>query len=146
MVYNERITPQFINKLKHNEVFVFGSNTLGRHGKGAAKDALKFGAKYGHGEGLFGKTYAIPTKGVDLSKAFSIDEIKYYVEGFVEHVKNHPNNIYLVTDVGCGLAGYKPRDIAPLFKDLVNVKNAYFSTGFWKILKKYIQSNDENTL
>lgn len=141
MDYKNRITPPYIKKLKDNEVFVFGSNIMGRHGKGAAKDAMNFGAKYGKGEGIQGKTYAIPTKGEDLKKSLSLEEIEQAVLRFKEYVDNNPKKTYLVTEIGCGLANYKPRDIAPLFKGLVNNKTVYFSENFWKKLKSYINES-----
>ena len=99
-----------------SEVFVFGSNLAGRHGKGAAKDALKYhGAKYGEGVGHFGNSFAIPTKGYNL-EVLSLKRIKQFVDMFLFYSKDNPNLTFRVTPIGCGLAGYKPEDIAPLFK------------------------------
>jgi hypothetical protein len=117
-------TPNNITKLKDNEIFIFGSNISGRHGKGAALSALKWGARYGKGIGLSGKTYAIPTKDSNL-KTLSIEEIKKYVDSFINFTKDNPQYIFLVTEIGCGLAGYKPKDVAPLFKAALDLKNIY---------------------
>ena len=96
-------------------VFVFGSNLAGIHGAGAAKAALKFGARMGHGVGLVGRSFAIPTKDADLN-TMPIDAIKPYVDRFKKATHEYPQASFFVTRVGCGLAGYKDKDIAPLFK------------------------------
>lgn len=101
--------------------FVFGSNLAGIHGAGAAKIAVaKFGAVYGIGKGYRGRSYAIPTKDRDL-RSLSLDEIEHYVRDFVEYT-NHGMIIdsYFVTRVGCGLAGYRDSQIAPMFKGAKN--------------------------
>lgn len=98
-----------------NQVFVFGSNLAGIHGAGAAKAALQYGARMGHGIGLQGLTYAIPTKDVDI-KTMPIDNIKPYIERFKKMTQEYPQAEFFVTRVGCGLAGYKDSQIAPLFK------------------------------
>jgi len=111
------ITPDKITELKPNEVFVFGSNEVGIHGAGAAKLAHeKFGAKWGVGLGLEGKTYAIPTKDYNI-KTLDLYRINLYVLYFKTDVKRHKDLNFLVTEIGCGLAGYEPKDIAPFFKD-----------------------------
>ena len=98
-----------------NEIFVFGSNLAGIHGAGAAKAALRYGARHGHGIGLVGQSYAIPTKDVDI-KTLPIDNIKPYIERFKKVTLQYPQAKFFVTRVGCGLAGYKDSQIAPLFK------------------------------
>ena len=127
----ERITPENINSLAENEVFVFGSNLSGRHGKGAAKTALGWGAKYGQASGIQGKTYGIPTKDASIRRTLSIEEIKPFVDDFIEFAKANENFIFLVTEIGCGLAGLKPKEVAPLFKEAVNVDNIYLPARFW---------------
>ncbi len=98
------------------EIFVFGSNLAGRHGKGAALYARKFhGAVYGVGVGLTGSSYAIPTKGYNL-EILPLETIARYVEQFKEFAANNPQYNFKVTRVGCGLAGYKDADISPMFK------------------------------
>ena len=129
-----RTTPDNITELAENEVFVFGSNQSGRHGAGAAKTALKWGAKYGQGVGLCGKTYAIPTKDHSVKRSLSIEEIKPYVYDFIEHARYHIGNIFLVTEIGCGLAGHAPKDIAPLFKECKDLENVYLPERFRRYL------------
>ena len=99
----------------HRQVFVFGSNLAGIHGAGAAKAALRYGARLGHGIGLQGMTYAIPTKDSDLN-TLSIEVITPYIDRFKKFTLDHPHAEFFVTRVGCGLAGYKDAQIAPLFK------------------------------
>jgi hypothetical protein len=105
------------------EIFVFGSNLAGRHGKGAALFAKKHhGAILGQGRGLQGSSYAIPTKGYDL-KTLPLNEISFYVHSFLLFAEANGDMIFNVTAIGCGLAGYSPRDIAPMFKKCpANVK------------------------
>jgi len=99
-----------------DKIFVFGSNEAGRHGAGAAKRAREaYGAKHGRGWGLQGKSFAIPTKDGKL-KTLPLNKIVLYVNSFKEFAKINPDTFY-VTRIGCGLAGYKDREIAPLFKD-----------------------------
>lgn len=127
-----RVTPDNITKLNTNEIFVFGSNLSGRHGKGAAKQALTWGAKWGQAAGLQGKTYGIPTKDASIRRTLSIVEIKPFVDDFIKFAKNNQNLIFLVTEIGCGLAGLKPKDVAPLFNECVNIENIYLPGRFWK--------------
>ena len=129
-----RITPNIITKLKDNEIFIFGSNLSGRHGKGAAKTALGWGAKWGQAKGLQGKTYGIPTKDASIRRTLTIEEIKPFVDEFIEFAKANENLIFLVTEIGTGLANHKKENIAPLFKQAVNYKNIYLSKDFWFIL------------
>jgi hypothetical protein len=96
-------------------VFVFGSNLAGRHGKGAAFEAArKWDAIRGQGEGRQGNAYAIPTKGHRL-EILSLDAIEAAVRRFLDHAREHPRDSFIVTAIGCGLAGYEPREIAPMF-------------------------------
>jgi len=97
------------------EVWVFGSNLQGRHGKGAALEAVKnHGAKYGVSLGMAGNSYAIPTKNTPY-EALPLSEIQGYVEDFISYAESHKNRTFIVTAIGCGLAGYKPSQIAPMF-------------------------------
>lgn len=113
-----RITPERITELSMCEIFIFGSNLEGQHHGGAARTAHDlFGAEWGVGVGPTGKCYAIPTM------HGGIQDIKPYVDDFVEYVKKHPNNRFLVTRVGCGIAGFKDREIAPLFKEIKDTPN-----------------------
>ena len=127
----ERTTPENIKSLAENQIFVFGSNLSGRHGKGAAKTALGWGAKWGQAKGLQGKTYGIPTKDASIRRTLTIEEIKPFVDEFIEFAKDNPNLIFLVTEIGCGLAGLKPKEVAPLFKEAVNVFNIHLPPRFW---------------
>jgi hypothetical protein len=98
-------------------VFVFGSNLAGRHGKGAALWAREHrGAIYGQGEGLQGNSYGIPTKDKRL-KTLPLDAIATHVATFVGFARAHPDMIFQLTPIGCGLAGYTPPQIAPMFED-----------------------------
>lgn len=98
------------------DIFVFGSNLAGRHGKGAALYALQHrGAQYGQGIGLQGLSYAIPTKDEHL-RSLPLAEIGRFVEQFLTFAKEHPKLQFEVTPIGCGLAGYRPVDIAPMFE------------------------------
>ncbi len=135
--YSNRITPENIISLRYNEVFVFGSNLRGFHGAGAALYALKnFRAILGIGIGLQGESYALPTKGVK-SHTLNINIIKIFIDNFIQdYAKKFPELIFLVTPIGCGLAGYTPEDIAPLFKDAIEVENIHLPESFWKILIK----------
>ena len=130
----ERTTPEIIKTISENEVFVFGSNLSGRHGKGAAKTALGWGAKWGQAKGLQGRTYGIPTKDASIRRTLTIEEIKPFVDEFIEFAKANENFIFLVTEIGTGLANHKKENIAPLFKQAVNYKNIYLSKDFWFIL------------
>lgn len=99
------------------EIFVFGSNLAGRHGKGAALEARnKHGAKYGQGVGLQGNSYAIPTKDAHL-QTLSLAQIRFFVSTFLDTANNRPDLTFRLTPIGCGLAGYKPEQIAPMFCD-----------------------------
>lgn len=128
------ITPKNITNLKDNEIFVFGSNEAGRHGKGAAKTAMKWGAKYGQAEGLQGMTYAIPTVNSTITNSLPIEEIKFYVDRFIDFVNFHEEYMFLITEVGCGLAGKTAKEIAPLFNRLLYAKNISLPLNFFKIL------------
>lgn len=99
------------------EVFVFGSNLAGRHGKGAALHARKHhGAIYGQGIGLQGTSYGIPTKDHSL-QTLPLEIIEIYVQDFIEFANTNSHLTFQVTRVGCGLAGYRDAQIAPMFKD-----------------------------
>ena len=111
-----RTTSYNITELKENEIFVFGSNLGGKHGAGAAKFAHKrFGAVYGCGEGLQGRCYAIPTKGYRM-EVLPLDTVRRFVQKFLRYAACSSDCTFLVTKIGCGLAGYETRDIAPMFE------------------------------
>jgi hypothetical protein len=127
-------TPDYITELDPNEIFVFGSNLSGVHGAGAARTALKWGAKYGNGVGIQGKTYAIPTKDKSIRRTLTINEIKPFVDNFIVFCKDNPQLKFLVTEIGCGLAGLKYEQVAPLFKEAVNLKNIWLPENFHKYI------------
>jgi hypothetical protein len=103
-----------------NMLFVFGSNLAGRHGRGAAKDALnKYGAIYGMGQGMQGDSYAIPTKDHNI-QTLPLEQIANFVETFKRFTLMHPDLTFYVTAIGTGLAGYQHHEIAPMFKGVQN--------------------------
>lgn len=125
----ERTSLRRIEILKANEIFVFGSNLQGSHGGGAARIAhAKWGAIWGQGVGLQGQTYAIPTM------HGGVETIKPYVDEFIQFAKDNPDKIFLVTEIGCGIAGFYVKEIAPLFKDAVDVENIHLPERFWEVL------------
>ena len=124
--FSHRITPDNIRSLGNNEIFVFGSNLAGAHGGGAARIAAeRFGAIMGQGVGLQGQSYAIPTM------QGGVNTILPYVEEFIRFADCHPELTFLVTRIGCGIAGFRPREIAPLFAGAVNVENIHLPKDFW---------------
>ncbi|MBR5784642.1 MAG: hypothetical protein IKY43_05690 [Bacteroidales bacterium] len=125
----ERVSPRFINSLSDNEIFVFGSNLQGHHGGGAALIAYeKFGAVWNEGVGLHGKTYAIPTM------HGGVDDIKPYVDEFIDFAKENKQYKFLVTRIGCGIAGFKDHEIAPLFAKALELENVYLPLSFLEYL------------
>lgn len=125
IVYNRACTPERISELKENEVFVFGSNLAGAHGGGAALLAYeRFGAVWGEGVGLHGQTYAIPTM------QGGVDTIKPYVDDFISFAKENTHLDFLVTRIGCGIAGFRDEEIAPLFRDAIDVENIILPKEF----------------
>lgn len=128
-IYNGAVrpeyTPEAISSLKADEVFVFGSNLDGRHGGGAARAAVnKFGAIWGQGVGLQGQSYAIP------SMQGGVETIKPYVDQFIAFAQEHTELFFYVTRIGCGIAGFKDRDIAPLFKEAMSMSNVCLPESF----------------
>lgn len=124
-----RISPDRITTLRSDEVFVFGSNLAGMHGGGAARLAYeRFGAVWGQGVGLQGQSYAIPTM------QGSVGTIAPYVDGFIEFACRHPEKKFLVTEIGCGIAGFTPAQIAPLFERAADVGNIWLPARFWDVL------------
>ena len=121
----KRVTPERITELGENEVFVFGSNLAGAHGGGAALLAYrKFGAIWGQGVGLQGQSYGIPTM------HGGVDAIKPYVDEFIEFSKTRPDLTFLVTRVGCGIAGFTNEEISPLFVKAHEVENIVLPSGW----------------
>lgn len=125
-----RIIPSVIYSLAPNEIFVFGSNALGMHHAGAARVAYnEFGAEWGNGEGLQGQSYSIPTMEGEHNTKLAIMR-------FTQYAREHPELKFLVTPVGCGIAGNTPEEIAPMFKDAAYLENVYLPISFWKVLMK----------
>ena len=125
----ERVTPDKVEALRPGQIFVFGSNLAGHHDGGAAYVALrKFGAVYGQGVGLQGQCYAIPTM------QGGVDTIRPYVDEFIEFAATHRDLTFFVTRIGCGIAGFKDEEIAPLFERAVALPNVCLPKSFWRVL------------
>lgn len=125
--FKDRIAPDFIHTLKENEIFVFGSNLGGVHGGGAARIAMeKFGAVMGQGVGLQGQSYAIPTM------QGGVETIEPYVKEFFQFAEEHPEMTFLVTRIGCGIAGFTDAEIAPMFVSAIHLPNVYLPLSFWE--------------
>lgn len=118
-------------------IFVFESNEAGIHGAGAAKFALSKGAVMGVGFGRQGKTFAIPTKDWSIGH-LELPVIQHYVERFIAYAEKHPDTVFHVTAIGCGLAGYKHSQIAPLFRH--NCADALPNVLFDEAWKPYLCS------
>lgn len=126
-------TPEFITHLNEGEIFVFGSNLAGRHGGGAARVAHRyFGAEWGIGVGLTGQTYAIPTM------QGGVETIAPYVDEFIEFASNHEELKFYVTRIGCGIAGFRDEEIAPLFRKALGKANIILPETFYNILRGLI--------
>lgn len=139
MKITNKVTPAYIGGLKDNEIFVFGSNKSGIHGAGAARLAKdKFGAIPGLGEGPMGDCYAIPTVDYNIKGSLSLEVIKKHVIKFINRAKEETDFQFLVTEIGCGLAGHRVEDIAPLFKEAINVDNISLPQRFIEVLENGI--------
>ncbi len=124
-----RITSPRIQALESSQIFVFGSNLQGRHGGGAALLAYRqWGAVWGQGVGLQGQTYGIPTMHGGQ------EEIRPYVDQFIDFAREHPELTFLVTEIGCGIAGFRPEEMAPLFRRAAEVENIHLPQRFWDVL------------
>lgn len=132
----KRISSNRITILAPNEIFVFGSNLQGAHGGGAARMAYEhFGAVWGEGVGLFGQSYAIPTM------QGGVETIKPYVDNFLQFAQMHGELDFLVTEIGCGIAGFTPDEIAPLFFRAIeaDIKNVYLPESFYTVYERKIR-------
>lgn len=126
-----RTAPDRIAELRDDEIFVFGSNLAGMHGGGAARMACRcFGAVWGQGVGLQGQSYAIPTM------QGGVETIRPYVDEFIDFARRHSHLKFLVTEIGCGIAGFTPEEIAPLFAAAVSVENIWLPARFWEVLTR----------
>lgn len=125
----DTFTPDFIKTLSENEIFVFGSNLAGMHGGGAAFAAFRhFGAIMGQGVGLQGQSYAIPTM------QGGVETIKPYVDEFIAFARQHQELRFLVTRIGCGIAGFTDQQIAPLFVEALDEPNIALPKSFVDVL------------
>ena len=125
-----RYTPENISSLAENEIFVFGSNLQGSHGGGAAAAAVRyFGAVWGQGVGMQGQCYAIPTM------HGGVDAIRPYVDEFIDYAIQHPELTFLVTRIGCGIAGFKDEQMAPLFAAALDLPNVVLPKTFVDVIK-----------
>jgi hypothetical protein len=135
-MYHRNFTPERISSLKENEIFVFGSNLKGFHGGGAAAAALHhFGAIWGKGVGLQGQSYAIPTM------HGGPEAIQPYVDEFIQFAKDHPGLTFYVTKIGCGIAGFEIAEIAPLFREAIDVENIILPEEFVDLLVNQTSNN-----
>lgn len=130
-MYNREYTPERISELKENEIFVFGSNLAGSHGGGAAWLAYeRFGAVWGQGVGLQGRSYGIPTM------QGGVETIRPYTDEFIAFAAAHPEYKFLVTRIGCGIAGFTPQEMAPLFAKAIDMENVLLPKAFVDIIQK----------
>lgn len=130
-MYNREYTPERISELKKNEIFVFGSNLACSHGGGAAWLAYeRFGAVWGQGVGLQGQSYGIPTM------QGGVETIRPYVDEFIAFAATHTEYLFLVTRIGCGIAGFTPQEMAPLFAKAIDMENVLLPKGFVDIIQK----------
>lgn len=126
-----RFSSERIESLRADEIFVFGSNRQGWHGRGAAAYARqRFGAVWGEGIGRTGQCYAIPTMDG------SVEKIRPYVEEFVVYAEAHPELTFLVTEIGCGIAGYTVTQIAPFFSAALDLPNVLLPQRFVEYLQQ----------
>lgn len=132
-----KYTPEHITELGPDDIFVFGSNLAGHHHGGAARVAYeKFGAIWGQGVGIQGQSYAIPTM------QGGVETIKPYVDEFINLAREWDQNTFYVTRIGCGIAGFKDEEIAPLFADAIDLYNVRLPESFVKIIEK--QKSEES--
>lgn len=125
-----KYTPENITELEPDDIFVFGSNLEGMHLGGAARMAVeKFGAIMGLGVGIQGQSYAIPTM------QGGVDTIKPYVDQFIDLAREWDQNTFYITRIGCGIAGFRDEEIAPLFRDALSLYNVRLPRRWVEILQ-----------
>ncbi|MDE6118156.1 MAG: hypothetical protein K2J65_04245 [Duncaniella sp.] len=133
-----KFTPENITSLGPDEVFVFGSNLRGLHGGGAAKVAFqRFGAVMGQGEGMQGQSYAIPTM------QGGVETIRPYVDRFIDLAYEWDQTTFYVTRIGCGIAGFKDEEIAPLFDRAFDLYNVRLPESFARIIVENRKKNNK---
>lgn len=126
-----KYTPENITELGPDDIFVFGSNLAGRHLGGAARVAYeKFGAVMGRGVGIQGQSYAIPTM------QGGVETIKPYVDDFIRLAREWDQNTFYVTRIGCGIAGFRDEEIAPLFADAIDLYNVRLPESFVRVIEQ----------
>ena len=126
-----KYTPENIDHLGKDDIFVFGSNLEGIHAGGAARVAYeKFGAEWGNGVGPQGQSYAIPTM------QGGVDTIKPYVDDFINLAREWDQNTFYVTRIGCGIAGFTDEEIAPLFDEARDLYNVRLPESFVKVIDR----------
>lgn len=129
-------TPENIQELGQDEVFVFGSNLQGMHMGGAAQVAYKkFGAVMGQGVGMQGQSYAIPTM------QGGVETIKPYVDEFIDLAREWDQTTFYVTRIGCGIAGFTDEQIAPLFDEAYDLYNVRLPKSFSDIIERRRQQS-----
>ena len=139
MYKESKYTPDNITSLGEDEVFVFGSNLAGNHAGGAARIAReKFGAIMGQGVGLQGQSYAIPTM------QGGVETIRPYVDEFIKFAAINYTKRFLVTKIGCGIAGFSVEEIAPLFDSAIDRYNIILPESFVKIILRNRAKNAGN--
>lgn len=130
-------TPVFVESLKEEQVFVFGSNLLGCHSGGASAMAMhRFGAVWGQAEGPQGRCYAIPVdiRGEEVGNVSAY--MKRHIDKFLAYAQAHPKQVFLVTRIGCGAAGFDDEFIAPFFKEALGMENVVLPRSFVNVIKR----------
>lgn len=136
-----KYTPEHITHLEPDDIFVFGSNLHGKHSGGAARVAMhRFGAVWGQGVGLQGQSYAIPTM------QGGVETIKPYVDQFIEFARECDQNTFYVTRIGCGIAGFKDEEIAPLFDEAYDLYNVRLPQSFAAIIERNRREKEDQKL
>lgn len=139
----KRVTPEEIKILEDDEIFVFGSNSRGYHGAGAAVFAAECGYPMGVSQALdidaqcmgIVTVNSLGNKFQSTPKAMpTLDELKQNVDRAIETFKTNPKLNFLVTEIGCGLAGFAPMQIAWMFHECINMPNVALPKRFWMIL------------
>lgn len=131
-------TPENIERLGQDDIFVFGSNLQGLHMGGAARVAYeKFGAEWGNGVGIQGQSYAIPTM------QGGVETIKPYVDDFIKLAREWDQNTFYVTRIGCGIAGFTDEEIAPLFDEAYDLYNVRLPKSFAEIIERNRKMNED---
>ena len=130
-------TPEYVESLKGVQVFVFGGNLLGCHSGGASAIAMqRFGAVWGQAEGPQGRCYAIPVdiRGEEVGSVSAY--LKMHIDKFLAYAQAHPKQVFLMTRIGCGAAGFNDEFIAPFFKETLSMGNVVLPRSFVTMIKQ----------